>query len=718
MRTTTLPHTAEMAEPVIEISDLTRCYEFGEISVTALGGVSLSIRRGEFVAIMGASGSGKSTLMNLIGCLDSPTSGRYLLEGIDVGELDEPSLAQIRSLRVGFVFQSYNLLSRTTALENVELPLIYSGVRSDGLERAAQLLRLVGLGDRSQHYPNQLSGGQQQRVAIARALVNAPAILLADEPTGNLDSKSSQEIISMIRGLNTERALTVVLVTHELEIAAYADRIITLRDGVVTSDAPNHLNEQTRNADAPRVSALSSVSAHEKEREVSDSERQVVPNEIPALNSAFAQMMVRSAWSAINRNRLRSSLTMLGILIGVAALIATVTVSRGATQHVRQQIESLGTNLLIVFPGATTSSGASGGFGSRSTLTVDDAEAISENAPSVALITYNIRQVAQVIYRDRNWSTNVEGVSASYLAVRDWSVVDGRNFLPQEDLSGARVCILGQTVAKTLFDDADPIGSTIRIAGAQIEVVGVLTPKGRTGFGQDQDDIVLVPFSTAQARIIGVATPTMQPTNSNPIFNASANPLGVARKISDVVGVIFVKGRSSEPTGRVKEEVEQVLRRRHHRSRDQPDDFTIRDINELIGVAQSAAHAMSLLLAAVAAISLAVGGIGIMNILLVSVTERTREIGIRMAIGATRAHILSQFLLEAIVLSVVGGTLGIMAGLGISLAVSAFTDWQISISFTAIFVGFAFSALVGVFFGYYPALKASKLDVIEALRFE
>ena len=691
------------ADSVIELSGLSRCYDLGENSVIALNGVSLSIARGEFVAIMGASGSGKSTLLNLLGCLDQATSGYYRLEGTNVGGLDEPSLAHVRSLKVGFVFQSYNLLSRTTALENVELPLIYSGRPSDGRERAAKMLRLIGLGDRSQHYPNQLSGGQQQRVAIARALVNDPAILLADEPTGNLDSKSSLEIIAIIRRLNEEHGLTVVLVTHEPDIAAYADRIITLRDGVILSDV---YNQRTQLADSHSQSVRSISDRHPR-------------SQVEAIRGgAFAMMMLRTAWTAINRNRLRSALTVLGILIGVAALIATVTVSREASQHVRQQIEGLGTNLLIVLPGATTSSGASGGFGSRSTLTVDDADAITENAPSIEFVTYSNRQSAQIVYRDRNWNTTVEGVSASYLAVRDWSVAIGRSFLAQEDSAGARVGILGQTVAKTLFDEADPIGSTIRIGGIPIEVIGVLTPKGRTGFGQDQDDIVLVPFNTAQDRITGVTAPTSTVTNSNPIFNASSNPLGVGRKIAGIVGTIFVKSRSSELSGQAMSEVEQILRRRHRRPQDQADDFTVRNINDLLNVAQSATRSLSLLLASVAAISLAVGGIGIMNILLVSISERTREIGIRMAIGATRIHILSQFLLEAVALSAVGGSAGIVMGLGISLVASAIAGWPISISFSAIMVGFLFSVIIGIFFGYYPALKASRLNVIDALRFE
>jgi macrolide transport system ATP-binding/permease protein len=702
-------------DPVIEFANLSKRYEMGEVSVTALNGISFTITRGEFVAIMGASGSGKSTLLHILGCLDHVTSGHYRLDGIDVGELDELALARIRSRRVGFVFQAYNLLSRTTVLENIELPLIYSGLQPHGKEYAAQLLRLVGLDDRSEHYPNQLSGGQQQRVAIARALINDPAILLADEPTGNLDSQTSFEIIGIIRRLNAERGLTVVLVTHEPDIAACADRVITMRDGAIISDVTNR-QVQGNDAIQNRRSVLDA--AHREPPEASVSELALLAQFGPALNSAFTVLMLQSAWSAISRNRLRSVLTVLGILIGVAAIIATVTVSREAGQRVKQEIAGLGTNLLIVFPGATTSSGASAGFGSRSTLTADDADAISQNAPAVAFVTYSNRQTGQILRGDRNWSTAIEGVSSNYLAVRDWSLASGRNFLAQEDRGGARVCILGQTVSKTLFDEVDPIGSTVRIGRVHMEVVGVLTPKGRTGFGQDQDDIVLVPFNTAQERINGVSAPTATVTNSNLIFNASSNPLGVARKIAGVVGTIFLKSRSAEQSAQAMAEAGEILRRRHRRSPDQADDFSIRNINDLINVAQGATYALSLLLAAVAAISLAVGGIGIMNILLVSITERTREIGIRMAIGATRIHILSQFLLEAIVLSMMGGATGIIVGLAISLVVSGIAGWSVSISIGAVAVGFIFSVIIGIFFGYYPALKASKLNVIDALRFE
>jgi macrolide transport system ATP-binding/permease protein len=337
-----------MKVPVIEVSDLSKRYDLGEISLTALSGISLSVEHGEFVAIMGASGSGKSTLMNLLGCLDKPTSGSYRLEGIAITDLDDASLALIRRLKVGFVFQNYNLLSRTTALENVELPLIYSGTLRQGGERAADSLRLIGLGDRLQHFPNQLSGGQQQRVAIARALVNNPAILLADEPTGNLDSKSSQEIVAVIRRLNRERGLTVVLVTHEAQIAEQADRIITLRDGTILSDVPSQFTRA--NSLAQPQSRLAPLFLNGSTPTHSGSKRKLLREEGPALKSAFAAMMVQSAWSAIRRNRLRAGLAVLGILIGVSALIATVNVSREASQNVRKQIEGLGTNLLIVFP--------------------------------------------------------------------------------------------------------------------------------------------------------------------------------------------------------------------------------------------------------------------------------------------------------------------------------------------------------------------------------
>ncbi len=708
--------------PVIEIIDLDKTYQLGEVEVRALRGVTLRVEHGEFVAIMGASGSGKSTLMNMIGCLDRPTSGRYLLEGVDVASLREEELAAIRSRRIGFIFQTFNLLSRTTALENVELPLFYSRWSREGQERAAHLLEMLGLKGREQNNPNQLSGGQQQRVAIARALINEPAILLADEPTGNLDSKTSAEIMEIISRLNREHGITVLVVTHDPGVAAYADRMVTFRDGVIISD------ERKREAAAAATGAAPAVA--------------------PAAQRAesvwtFGTMALSAAARALRRNKTRTALTMLGIFIGVAAVIAMVAVGDGARYSVQQQIQSLGTNLLVILPGATTSSGARIGFGSASTLTVADAEAIQKELSTVAAVSYTDRQVAQVIYANQNWSTSIYGVTPAYLTIRDWPVVAGRNFTDEETRSATPVCLLGQTVVNNLFREGEnPVGAMVRVKHFPLRVVGVLAVKGQSSFGQDQDDVVLMPFATAERKVLGTSqvsasvsssttgstNPVLNPYVSVPLTTAQSplyqsntaiiNPFGGPARISGVVNTIYLKARDAAEVDATQAEVQQVLHRRHHIQPGQDDDFTIRSLAELAQASESASRVMTLLLAAVASISLLVGGIGIMNIMLVSVTERTREIGIRMAIGARRLHILLQFLIEAALLGVTGGLAGAALGIVASKILSALAQWPTLISPTAVVGGFVFAAAVGVFFGWYPARKASLLNPIEALRYE
>ncbi len=717
---------------VIELVDLTKTYVLGDIEVNALRGVNLTIERGEFVAVMGASGSGKSTLMNMLGCLDRPTSGRYILEGEDVAQLNESELATIRSRRIGFVFQNFNLLSRTSALENVELPLFYSAWTADGEHRAADMVKLVGLAGREQNHPNQLSGGQQQRVAIARALVNRPSILLADEPTGNLDSTNSAEIMEVLTKLNREQGITVIVVTHDPDVAAYAVRVVTFRDGVIISDTRKE-GSRARGDAGGKSAAPRAASAD-------------APQQAGSLLDevwTFASMALVAAGRAIRRNKLRAALTMLGIFIGVAAVITMVAVGDGAKSSVEAQINSLGTNLLIVLPGATTANGVRAGLGSNSTLTVGDAQAIAHGGGPVALVTYMDRQLAQVVSGNRNWSTNIQGTTANYFAIRDWSPSIGRIFTDSEEKAGAAVCLLGQTVVNNLVGEGqNPVGATIRVKNFPMKVIGVLSVKGQTSYGQDQDDVVIVPFNTAERKVLGVSAPQSTPaaaavatastTNcatcvyasvptTNSVYSSTTeatSAFGSAAKITGVVNTMFIKASSSDQVDSAVAQITRQLHERHHIQPKQDDDFTVRNLSEIAAASESATQVMTMLLLAVASISLLVGGIGIMNIMLVSVTERTREIGIRMAIGARRIHIMLQFLVEAMLLSVMGGVAGIILGILVSKLISALAQWPTLVSPVAVAGGFIFSAAVGVFFGYYPARKASLLHPIDALRYE
>jgi macrolide transport system ATP-binding/permease protein len=694
---------SERRDLVIDVRDLTRTYQLGAQNVHALRGISLVIERGEFVAVMGASGSGKSTLMNLIGCLDKPSGGAYFLEGVDVAALDEQALAKIRCRRVGFVFQSFNLLPRTTAAENVSLPLFYSGQLEHGGERVRQTLSLLGLGDRLDNRPNQLSGGQQQRVALARALINDPSILLADEPTGNLDSVTAHEIMTTLQTLNREQGLTIVLVTHEQEMAEFADRVVTLRDGHILSDV--------RKTDSGTKSKT--VTGKTAQPPIESTKMGV------AEFLSFLSMASIAAFSAIGRNKLRSTLTMLGIFIGVCALIVMIAVGEGARAAVQAQIKSLGTDLLIVLPGSTRGSGVRGGSGSASSLKVADGAAILEEDAAVGAISYVNRQGAQIENGDENWSTSVQGVTPSYLTIRNWPVSAGREISESDEHEGKTVCILGQTVVDNLFDEGqDPIGATVIVKNVPMEVIGVLASKGHSASGQDQDDVVLIPFRTSQVRVLGVAQPSVSMTQGGTVYPAPPNPFNIQAKLQGFVQTMYIQARSADLVKTALQQVTQTLERRHRIKPDQTDDFSVRDLTEIAEVADENSRVMELLLAAIASISLLVGGIGIMNILLVSVTERTREIGIRMAIGARRFHVLLQFLIEATLLSLIGGGAGVVAGVLASQVIARVAEWPTLLHAGVIVAAFCFSAGIGMFFGYYPARKASLLNPIDALRYE
>ena len=692
-----------MNTPVIETRDLRRVYHAGDVEVLALAGVSLTIERGELVAIMGASGSGKSTLMAVLGCLDRPSSGMYRLEGSDIAALGDPELARLRGERLGFVFQSFNLLARTSALENVALPLYYdprgAANAAERTGRAREALNQVGLGGRERNTPAQLSGGEQQRVAIARALINSPAVVLADEPTGNLDTRSSHEIMRILVRLNRERHVTVVVVTHESDIAAYADRVITMRDGQIISDERRASKAQA----APQAPQPT-----------------IQPQPARAHTLPFTRMIVSSAIQAIGRNKMRSGLTTLGVLIGVAALIAMVAVGQGANRAVGELIQNLGTNMMVVIPGALTAGGVRAGSGSASTLTVSDAAALRRDDPAIVRVGYMIRQSGQVQYRNRNWSTAILGTSANYAAITNWHIASGRAFDTADVDSAALVADIGQTVSRELFQPYEnPVGATILIKGVPVKVIGVYQSKGQSPMGQDQDDLVVIPFTTAERRVLGVAAPTQsEAQNAGTTYLPEPNPFGMQPRLTGYVNAIFVQAASAALVPQAMQEVTATLRRRHNIRSGGTDDFSVRNLSQIASAAEGSSRVMALLLATVASISLLVGGIGIMNILLVSVTERTREIGLRMALGARRAHVMLQFLAESVFLSAAGGTAGILVGVGASELVSAVAGWPIELSVSAALGGFVFSAVVGVFFGYYPARKAAALNPIEALRYE
>jgi macrolide transport system ATP-binding/permease protein len=668
---------------LIEVRGLWRIYDLGDVQVEALRGVSLAIAAGEFVAIMGASGSGKSTFMNVLGCLDRPSRGSYRLGGVDVATLGGDELAEIRNRRLGFIFQSFNLLPRTTALENVEVPLYYGDAPlAEQRLRARAALAAVGLEDRARHLPTQLSGGQQQRVAIARALVGGPSLLLADEPTGNLDSRTSEELLALLQELNRTRGITVVLVTHEADVAAFAGRVVTFRDGAILSDV----------AQTARLARGGGGGGSAARIGREGSPRGTSASRSPSIK--LLAMTSRTALQSLRRNKLRSGLTTLGIVIGVAAVIAMVGIGRGADEAVQSQIRGLGTNLLMIVPGATTAAGVRSGWGGASTLSKADAQAIARDCPSVRDISYYRRQVTQVVAGDRNWSTAVQGSPPSFFRVRQWDVTRGHAFGERDEDLAARVAVLGATVVDQLFPPGqDPVGAAIRIKGVPFVVAGVLERKGQTMWGQDQDDVVLVPFSTAERRVLGT-------------------------EMLGQVDQIHVTARSSAALAAAKEEVTAALRRRHRIQRGEEDDFTVRDLAEFARTSQMATEVMTNLLLSVASISLLVGGIGIMNILLVSVAERTREIGIRIALGAKRRQILLQFLVESTALSMIGGIFGAVLGVAAAFAIAALAAWPVRVPLSAVLGSVLFSSAVGVFFGLYPASRASRLDPIAALRHE
>jgi macrolide transport system ATP-binding/permease protein len=713
----------------IELHDIYKTYHLGEIDVPVLKGISLTVSRGEFVALMGTSGSGKTTLMNILGCLDRPSSGEYRLDGQDVVALSADEWAQLRNQRIGFVFQTFNLLPRTSALENVIMPLLYTAAHlsgQEGRQRAGALLQRVGLGDRLDHEPSQLSGGQQQRVAIARALINNPSILFADEPTGNLDSKTSEEVLELFRKLNEEEGVTIILVTHDANVARSAKRVIRITDGMVEAEEP-----QGQKAQGGQVCA--SLPA--------DSE--VAAKRRSGLAWLRLQWMVRTALHGLSRNVMRAALTTLGIVIGVAAVIAMMEIGNGSSSAIQATIASMGANNLIILPGTASSGGVSFGGGSNKTLTPKDAEAILAECPAVRGAVPIVRARTQVIYGNRNWvPTFIYGTTPDWLEVREWGLSEGDMFTERDVRNASKVCILGQRLVRELFQGEDPLGKEVRVKNVSFRVVGVLSAKGANMMGMDQDDVLLAPWTTIKFRVTGSSAETGNQSaaagsesgtttvNSlNQIYPNAQNqlyPIPSATQAADTpqpvrfinVDQILTAGRSAQEIPAAIKQITQLLRERHRIGPGEADDFNIRDMTEMTKALSSTGTMMTRLLLAVALISLLVGGVGIMNIMLVSVTERTREIGLRMAVGAWARDILEQFLAESVILCFCGGAVGILVGRGISILVRVLLHWPTELSLGAIIAAFAVSVTVGIVFGFYPAWKASRLDPIIALRYE
>jgi macrolide transport system ATP-binding/permease protein len=710
---------------LIELKDINKTYKLGEIDLPVLKGVSLTVSRGEFVALMGTSGSGKTTLMNILGCLDRPTSGQYWLEGQEVSGFSSDERAQLRNEKLGFVFQTFNLLARTSSLENVLMPLSYSGVSisdTEAQERARELLTRVGLGERLDHVPSQLSGGQQQRVAIARALVNRPSILFADEPTGNLDSKTSDEMLALFQKLNDE-GVTIILVTHDEHVARHARRIVRLHDGQVVAD---------------EVSAPAANPAGMEPRE-EEGPRKRLHWTLPHL-----RWTMRTALHGLRRNIMRASLTALGIIIGVAAVIAMMEIGRGSSSAIQKTIASMGANNLLIFPGTAASGGVSFGAGTIMTLTPQDADAILQDCPAVRAAAPVVRARTQVIYGNKNWvPIFIYGSTPAYLDVREWPLAAGEMFSEQDVRNGSKVCILGQRLVRELFQGESPLGKEVRVNNVAFKVIGVLASKGANMMGVDQDDILLAPWTSIKYRVAGTTLASgnqSQQTTSGSDTSQKINTLNQLYPSSQLqlypvpsaaqqantplpvrfanVDQILAAARSTAEIPIAIRQITQLLRERHRIRTNEPEDFNIRDMTEMTKALASTADMMTKLLLVVALISLIVGGVGIMNIMMVSVTERTREIGLRMAVGAWSRDILQQFLVEAVVLCFLGGIVGIIAGRGASTLVTTFLSWPTEMSLDAILAAFAVSVSVGIIFGYYPAWKASRLDPIIALRFE
>ncbi|SFT53843.1 macrolide transport system ATP-binding/permease protein [Kosakonia arachidis] len=642
---------------LLELSDICRSYPSGDEQVEVLKGITLSINAGEMVAIVGASGSGKSTLMNILGCLDKPSSGTYRVAGTDVSTLNSNALAQLRREHFGFIFQRYHLLSHLTAMQNVEVPAVYAGTdRKARLIRARELLTRLGLGERTDYQPSQLSGGQQQRVSIARALMNGGQVILADEPTGALDSHSGEEVMAILHQLR-DLGHTVVIVTHDPQVAAQAERVIEIRDGELISNPPA------------------------RERAITADNRDAVSAQAGGWRQFISRFYeaLTMAWRAMASNKMRTLLTMLGIIIGIASVVSIVVVGDAAKQLVLADIRSIGTNTIDVYPGKD--------FGDdkpqyQQALKYDDLLAIQKQS-WVRSATPAVSQNLRLRNDNIDVAASANGVSGQYFNVYGMAFSEGAPFNTEQEKGRAQVVVLDSNTRRQLFPNkSSVVGEVILVGNMPATVIGVVEEK-QSMFGSSKILRVWLPYTTLSGRIMG---------------QSWLNSITV--RVKD--------GYSSE---QAEQQLTRLLNLRHGKK-----DFFVWNMDGVLKTAEKTTRILQLFLTLVAVISLLVGGIGVMNIMLVSVTERTREIGIRMAVGARAGDVLSQFLIEAVFVCLVGGALGVALSMLIAFTLQLFLPgWEIGFSAVALITAFLCSTFTGVLFGWLPARNAARLDPVDAL---
>ncbi|KLV44240.1 macrolide export ATP-binding/permease MacB 2 [Aeromonas caviae] len=669
-----------MSEPLIRLKGIERRYQSGEHEVTVLHPLDLAIDAGEMVAIVGASGSGKSTLMNLLGCLDRPSGGQYLFRGQDTATLDALSLARLRCHHFGFIFQRYHLLPHLDAAANVEIPAIYAGTaRLDRQARACTLLTRLGLQDRSHHRPGQLSGGQQQRVSIARALANGGEVILADEPTGALDSQSGKEVMTILKELHAQ-GHTIILVTHDMAVASHADRIITLRDGRVVEDSGHRATDD--NAASP-----SGTPAHPQPGDGSQLAPPPVGQDAQGTGAAVRtasrgwdryREAGRMALHAMLAHRMRTFLTMLGIIIGIAAVVSVVALGQGARAKVIDDINAMGTNTIDIFPGKDWGDEKAA---SIQTLNERDLDALL-GQPYLEGASPQIATSGQLRYRNKTSSGSVIGVGNDFFRVKGMTLTQGRLLDERDIRNRTAVAVVDGKTIESLLGKVDPVGQVVLVGTLPVRIVGVVTQE--TGFGRSSQSVnVWLPYSAVMSRLLSQQHFTQ----------------------------ITIRVKDGVQPALAEQAAVALLTQRHG-----VKDFFTFSSDSIVKSVEKTTATLTLLVSAIAVISLIVGGVGVMNIMLVSVVERTREIGIRIAVGARQSDILQQFLIEAVMVSLLGGLLGIGLALLIGALFSLLVEsFQMRFSLFSILMAFGCSSLIGILFGYLPARNAARLDPVEAL---